>query len=375
MHLEPTDQQRLIQRVAKEFANKEIEPLADEIDRESKIPSDMLQKMARARFLGMLVPKKYGGAELGFLTYILALEQLHYPCSACSYLVKLPNTYSPLIDLFGTEEQKAKYLPSIVEGRTMPSLVFTEPATGSEPKMLTTIAHLENGHWIINGTKRFHTFGHLDGPAIIFAKTDEDKISAIIVPKHISGYTCSKPWVLMGLRGLETVDTYLDNVRVPEENLLGERGKGFEVLMAMVGGGKVALAIGAVACGQRALDEAIKYAKERTTLKGPISNMQGHRWLFAEMASRVEAARWLTYRVAFLREQGKDIGKEAALAKLFASQTGRWVVSEAFPIHGAYGYTTQYRIERIYRATVEQEVAEGTNQIQRSIVGAALVRD
>lgn len=374
MYLELTSEQRTIQRVAREFADREIEPIADEVDRNSKIPPDMLQKMAKARFLGMLIPEKYGGSETGFLAYTLALEQMHYPCSACSYLMTVHNTNSPLIDLFGTEEQKQKYLPPIAEGKVVPSLVFTEPTTGSDPKMLTTTAYLENGHWVINGVKRFHTFGHLDGPAIIFAKTDEDRISAIIVPKNVPGYTCSEPWELMGVRGVETVDTYLDNVRVPEENLIGERGNGFGVLMKMVGKGKVALAIKAVACGQRALDEAIEYAKQRTTRKGPISSMQGHRWLFAEMASRVEAARWLTYWVAFLNEQGKEVGKEAALAKLFASQAATWVVSQAFPIHGAYGYTTAYKIERIYRATLEHEVAEGTNEVQRSIIGAALVR-
>jgi len=377
MDFELSSQQKLIQRIAREFADREIEPIADEVERESKIPSipDMLSKMAKARLLGMLTPKEYGGAETGFLTYILAMEQIHYPCSACSHLMNLPNTLSSLINRFGTPKQKEEYLPSIAEGKVFPSMVFTEPDTGSDPKMLTTTAHVENGCWVINGMKRFHTWGHLDGPSIIFAKTDEDRISAIIVPKNIPGYSCSKPWGLMGSKGLETVDTYFDDVRVPEENLFGERGNAYKVLLSMSAGGKLDLSIRAVACGQRALDEAIKYAKQRKTRKGPVSAMQGHQWLFAEMASRVQASRWLTYRGAFLEEQGKEAGEDCAIARLFATQSAVWVASQAFSIHGAYGFTTDYKIEKIFKATLELEITEGTNEVQRSIVGASLVAD
>lgn len=374
MNFEPTDEQRMFQKLARDFADREIEPIADQIDREGVIPPDMLKKMANVGLLGITVPEKYGGLGIGWLTFILVTEQIHYPCTACTWLL-LCNGLSELLLRYGTEEQRLEYLPPMIAGDTLPSAAFTEPATGSDPAMLTTTARLDNGYWVINGTKRFHTFGHLHGPAVIFAKTDGDNLSGIIVPKNTPGYSWSKPWNLLGVRGLETVDTFCRDVRVPEKNLVGERGKAFAILDYMTSGGKQQIAIRSVACGQRALDEAIKYAKERTTRKGPIANMQGHRWLLAEMASRVEASRWLTYRAAFLKEQKKDSRVETAMAKLFAGQAGEWVASQALQIHGAYGYTTEYKIERIYRAAKQSEIAEGVNEMQRSIVGAALVRD
>lgn len=374
MEFELTDEQRMFQKLAKDFADREIEPIAGEIEKEGKIPADMLEKMARVGLLGMTAPEKYGGLEVGYLTFILAMEQIHYPCTACTWLLA-GNEFAELLDFAGTDQHRDEFLASVIEGSVLPSGVFTEPATGSYPEMLTTTARLEDGQWVINGTKRFHTFGHFDGPATIFVKTDEDRISAIIVPKNIAGYSSSKPWELMGLKGMETVDTFLKDVRVPEGNLLGERGSGFEILLMVTAGGRLCQAIQSVACGQRALDEAIAYAKERTTSRGPISNMQGHRWLFAEMASRVEAARWLTYRAAYLREKGKDVRAESAMAKLFAGQSGEWVTSQALKVHGAYGYTTEYKIERIHRAALAQELIEGSNEVQRSIVGASLVED
>ncbi len=366
-----TDEQKMFQKLARDFADREIEPVAEEIEREGKIPADMLVKMARVGLLGITAPEEYGGLQVGYLTFILAMEQLHYPCTPCTWLL-VANELAELLDQVGTEEQKSEFLPPAIEGNALPGGVFTEAATGSYPQMLTTTARLEKGWWVINGTKRFHTFGHVDGPTVIFARTDEEKTSAIIVPKNTEGYSCSKPWGLMGLKGLETVDTFLRDVRVPEANLLGERGSGFDILLMVTAGGRLRQAILSVACGQRALDEAIAYARERTTLRGPISDMQGHRWLFAEMGSRVEAARWLTYRASFLREQGKDVRTESAMAKLFSGQAGEWVTSQALKIHGAYGYTTEYKIERIHRAALAQELIEGTNEIQRSIVGSAL---
>lgn len=377
MDFELTEQQRMFQKLARDFADREIEPIADEIDHEGKIlpsPFEMAQKMAKVGLLGIIVPEKYGGLEQGFLTYILALEQIHYPVSACTWLM----VSQGLCDLFvhhGTEEQSQEYIPPIVEGKVIPGGAFTEPATGSDPRMLTTTAVLDNGEWVINGTKRFNTFGHLDGPNIIFCKTDGEGVSAIVVPKNIPGYTCSKPWELLGLGGLESVDTFLRDVRVPEKNLIGKRSRALEVMVEMVGEGRLAIAIRSVSCGQRALDEAIKYAKERTTIKGPIARMQGHQWLLAEMACRVEASRWLTYHAAYLKEHRKPADVESSIAKLFAGQGCEWVASQSLQIHGAYGYTKEYKIERIFRAVKQSEIAEGVNEIQRTSIGRALVSD
>ena len=369
-----TREQQVMQRAAREFADREIEPIADQIEKEAKVPSDMAKKMAQAELLGMLAPREYGGAEAGWLNYVLVVEQIHYPVTACTWVMTDANNFVYLVQDSGTEEQKQKYIMPVMSGEVDATVAFTEPATGSDPKMLTTTAVLEGEHWIINGTKRFASGGNHPGPIMLFAKTDGDRISALLFDKWGEGYTVSKLWGLMGLRGLETVDVFLDNVRVPWDSIVGERGEGLAILLRLVGGAKLPIAIRSVACGQRALDEAIKYAKERMTRKGPISDMQGHRWMLAEMASRVEAARWLVYRTAFLRDEGRDVGMEAAMAKLFAGQAGEWVASQAFQIHGAYGYTTDFPIERIYRAAKQSEIAEGVNEIQRSIVGAALVR-
>ncbi len=374
MDFDLTDEQQMFQKLARDFADREIEPVAEQIELEDRIPEDMLAKMARVGLLGVTAPEDYGGLQMGFLTLVLVLEQIHYPCTPCTWLLA-GNELAEVLEAAGTREQKDEFLPDVVEGKSLPGGVFTEAATGSYEDMITTTAKLENGRWILNGTKRFHTFGNVDGPAIIFARTGEKKTSAIIVPKNIEGYTSSKPWGLMGLRGLETVDTFIRNVSVPEGYLLGEKDGGLDILFKVTAGGRLRQAILSVACGQRALDEAVSYARERTTSRGPISKMQGIRWQFAEMASRIEASRWLTYRMSFLREQGKAVRSESAMAKLFAGQAAEWVASEALKIHGAYGYTTEYKIERVHRAALAQELIEGTNEIQKSIVGAAVVQD
>ncbi len=376
MDFELTDEQKMFQKLARDFTDREIEPIAEEIEREGKIPSvwDMLSKMADVGLLGIMVPEKYGGLGQGIMTYILALEQVHYAVTPCTWLMGSQGL-SELFELFGTEEQMQEYMPPVVEGKILPSGAYTEASTGSDPRLFTTTAVLENGQWVINGVKRFTTYGHLDGFAIIFCKTDGDMISGIIVPKDTPGYSCSKPWGLMGVRGLETVDVFLRDVKVPEKNLVGERGKAIQLLMEMVAEGRLAIAIRSVACGQRALDEAIMYAKERTTMKGPIAKMQGHQWLLAEMACRVEASRLLTYKAGFLKEHNKPAAVASSIAKLFAGQAGEWVASQSLQIHGAYGYTTDYKIERIFRAAKQSEIAEGVNEVQRTTIGGALVRD
>lgn len=371
MDFDLSDEQMMFQKLAKDFADREIEPVAESIEQEGKIPERILPEMARVGLLGITAPEEYGGLEMGYLTLILVLEQIHYPCTPCTWLL-VGNELAELLVHSGTKEQQDEWLPDVLEGKLLPGGVFTEAATGSYPQMITTTAKLEDGSWTINGTKRFHTFGHIDGPALIFARTGEGEVSAILVPKNTDGYSSSKPWGLMGMKGLETVDTFLRNVKVPEQNLVGGRGKGYEVLLDVTAGGRIRQAILSVACGQRALDEAVSYARERSTMKGPISEMQGIRWLFAEMGSRVEAARWLTYRTAFQREKGREVRSSSAMAKLFAGQAMEWVTSQALKIHGAYGYTTEYRIERIHRAALAQELIEGSNEVQRSIAGASI---
>jgi alkylation response protein AidB-like acyl-CoA dehydrogenase len=375
MDFELTEEQKMFQKLARDFADREIEPIADEIDREAKVPNDMLKKMADVGLLGILIPEEYGGLGMSIMTYILALEQLHYPVTAVTWFMAGQGLYE-LFGLCGTEEQKKEHIPPIVAGEFVPSGCFTEAATGSDPRLFVTTAVLEKGYWVINGVKRFATFGNqTKGFAIIYCKTGGNDVSGILVPRNTLGYSFSKPWGLMGCRGLESVDVFLRDVKVPESNVLGQPGMGMGLLAEMVVEGRLAIAIRSVACGQRSLDEAIKYAKERKTFKGPIAKMQGHQWLLAEMVSRVEASRLLTYKAAFLKEQHKPAAVAASTAKLFAGQAGEWVASQSLQIHGAYGYTTDYKIERIYRAAKQSQIAEGSNEVQRTNIGRALVSD
>ena len=372
MEFELTEEHKMFQKLGKDFADREIEPVADEIEKESRVPEDMLGKLAAVGLLGIAAPERYGGLGVGFLTYILAVEQIHYPCTPCSWLL-VANEFADVLSRVGTEGQKAELLPPVVEGHMLPSCSFADDIDGVGPATLNTTAHLDKGHWVINGTKRFHTFGHVDGPTIIFARTGKGEVSSLLVSKNITGYTSSKPMALLGLRGLEIVDTYLHDVRVPEDSLLGERGKGLEVAQMVAVASRLRQAIQSVACAQRALDEAVKYSKERTRRGVPIASMQAIQWLLAEMAMRIEPARWSTYEVTWSKEQGEDTGMQSAMLKLFAARTAKEVANMAIQVHGCYGLTKDYRIERIYRQAKMFELTEGSKDAQASIVADALL--
>ena len=368
-----SSQQKTIQRIAKEFREKEIEPIAARIERENKMPADMIVKMAKTGLLGITAPKKYGGSAAGNLSYLLAQEEIGYAGSACFLLLHENNGVSATIERFGTEEQKEKYIRMLCTGQAIGTTAFTEPGTGSDPKAIATTATPDGDYYLLNGTKRFITSGNHNGPGIFYAKDETGRVSAFLVDKNMEGYSVSKPWDLMGLGGDEVVDVYLHNVRIPKGNLLGPKSDGMSILYWATGiGSRLTNAAVTVGMAQAALDESIKYAKERVVRGQPIAAMQSIQWLLAEMASKVEAARWFTYRCGFLADQGTFIRKEASMAKLFVGHTGVEVADMALQVHGAYGYTKDFKIERIYRAMKFIELVEGTTEMQRSIVAKAL---
>lgn len=371
MEFKLTMEQEIIQKQAREFAQRELEPIAAQVDQEGKIPPDMTEKLVKAGFVGMLIPKQYGGSEAGVLNCVLVMEQLSYPACHCLNAMS-NNIVGRAISLLGTEEQKERYLPLMARGEAIGSYAFTEPGTGSDPKSLVTTARLEGDFWIINGIKRFHTGGHLDGPAIIFANVD-DKTTAFLVDKNMEGYSCSKPFELMIGKGLETVDTRFDDLRVPKGNLFGEVGGGFNLLFSITAEGRLMLAASAIALAQAALDEAIKYAKQRMRRGVPIASMQAIQWLLAEMGCRIEPARWSTYRIAWLSDQGQDTRMESAMLKLFASRIAKEVADMAIQVHGSYGLTKDFKIERIYRQAKMFELTEGSSEVQRSIAAGSLL--
>ncbi|MFC1982602.1 acyl-CoA dehydrogenase family protein [Chloroflexota bacterium] len=373
MNFDFTDKQRVIQRVAREFTEREIEPIAEQVDRDCVIPFEMIKKMAQVGLFGMKVPPKYGGSEAGTLAYTLAMEQLGYAASACDSIVLTNNNLTELICAFGTEQQKQKYVPQLCAGEGVASRMFTEPSTGSDPKAIATTAVPDKDHYIINGNKRFATHSPLDGPAIIYAKDETGRVSAFLIEKNCEGYSTSKPWDLLGLRGQMTADVTLNNVRVPKNNLFGPKGDGMKILFSMIGAGRIGICARLLGLCQAARDEAIKYAKQRTVRDRPIAQMQTIQWLLSEIESRLEAARWLTYRVAFLAEQGEPPREEGAIAKLFVSRTAVEISNMALQVHGGYGYTKEFKVERIYRNAKYGEIVEGVSEIQRSIIASALI--
>ena len=364
-------EQEIIQKQAREFAEREMEPIAVAVDRDGDVPPDMTEKLVRAGFVGMLIPRQYGGSEAGVLNFVLVMEQLAYPACHCTEAMS-NNIVGRAITVSGTEEQKERYLPALAQGTLIGSYAFTEPGTGSDPKSLVTTARLDGDSWVINGMKRFHTGGHLDGPAIIFANVD-DKTTAFLIDKKGEGYSFSKPFELMVGRGLETVDTRFDELRVPKTSLLGEVGGGFNILFSITAEGRVMMAAAATGLAQAALDEALKYAKQRTRRGVPIASMQAIQWLLAEMGSRLEPARWATYRVAWLTDEGQDMRMGSAMLKLFTSRTVKEVADMAMQVHGSYGLTKDFKIERIYRQAKMFELTEGSSEVQRAIAAGSLL--
>ncbi len=375
MNFNLTEGQLAIQRLAREFTRQEIEPMADQIDREGRLPDGLIKKCAQIGLLGMTVPKKYGGTETGNLSCILAIEQLAYSGTGAWWLVGFNNSIPESIAHFGSEEIKEKYLRSFCDGTAYASIQFTEEETGSDPKALTTIAMPDGDSYVINGIKRFSTFGAREGCAVTYTKDEEGNCTAFVIEKGGKGYTAPKIWELMGGGGIEAADVYFENFRVPKENLLGKKGKGMEILLFWIAAEKVEQCAASVGIAQAALDEAIKYVKTRITRGRPISDMQGIRWTLADMQAKIEACRWLTYKTAFAEDnEAPDWQTEAATAKLFVAPTTMEIVEMSRRLHGAYGYTREFKIEKLYRAIAGCTAIAVSLEINRAIVGSSLVR-
>lgn len=365
----------MIQRTAREFAEKEIEPIADQMDRSGKVPPEMARKMAAMGFLGMTVPRKYGGQEVGALACALVLEQLAQAGSGAWWIVGFSNSIPEVIHHFGSEYIRGKFLPPLFTGSMQASIMFTEPDTGSDPRMLKTTAVPDGNDYVINGTKRFITLGSWNGYATLYARDDAGKTTCFIIEKNVAGYSAPKMWELMGSGGLESMDVYLENVRVPAENILGEKGNGFNILLHWIAGEKIEQCAVNTGIAQSALDEAVKYAKGRMLRAGAMATLQGIQWELADLQIKVQASRWIAYRAAFLQDKlASNWQTEAAAAKLFCIPASLDVVRQALILHGGYGYSKEFKIERLYRAAIGSGVIATSLEINKSIVGASLVR-
>jgi alkylation response protein AidB-like acyl-CoA dehydrogenase len=370
-----TDEQRDIQRLARDFAQGEVKPVAEELDREKRFPYEIIEKAAGIGLMGIPYPEQYGGGGADNLSYALAIEELTRVDSSVAITVAAHTSLGTYpIYSFGSDAQKDELLPELTSGRTLCSFGLTEPEAGSDAGNTRTTAVLEDGHWRIDGAKQFITNAGTDisGGVTITARTGENEISNIIVPSGTPGYTVEPPYRKMGWNASDTRPLAFDGARVPEENLLGGRGRGFHQFLETLDGGRIGVAAMGVGLAQGALDEALAYAQERRAFGQPISKFQAIQMKLADLATEIEAARLLTYKAAWLKDQGRPFGLTAAQAKL---KTGRLAVratEEAVQIHGGYGYIEEYPVCRFYRDAKILTIGEGTDEVQQMVIARAL---
>lgn len=379
MKLELNDQQKMIQKMVKEFAEKEIAPIAAELDQKEEYPTKILEKMAKLGLLGTIIPTEYGGAGLDTISYATVVEEISRKCASTGVITSVHNSLVawPIMK-YGIEEQKKKYLPILAKGEKIGAFAGTEPNAGSDLGAMQTSAVLKGNNYIINGNKTFITSGSKAGIIILFAVTDKSAgpkgISAFIVESDMKGYKVGTIYEKLGINASKTSELIFEDMEVPKENLLGKEGEGFKIALSTLDGGRIGIAAQAVGIAQAALDESIEYSKQRQQFGRPLAKFQAIQWMIADMATRIEASRYLVYNAAYAKDKGGRFSKEAAMAKLFASETAMEAVIKAVQIHGGYGYTKEYTVERLFRDAKITEIYEGTSEVQRMVIAGSLLR-
>ncbi|MBP2645497.1 MAG: Butyryl-CoA dehydrogenase [Firmicutes bacterium] len=379
MIFELNEEQQMLQKMAREFAEKELAPTVAERDENETFSRELFNQLAELGLAGICFPEQYGGADGDVLSYILAVEELSkvddgigVTLSADVSLCAWP------IYAYGTEEQKKKYLTPLALGEKLGAFGLTEPNAGTDAASQQTVAVREGDHYVLNGSKIFITNGGDAEINVVFAMTDKSKgtrgISAFILEKGMPGFTAGKKEHKMGIHTSLTMELIFQEVKVPVENLLGKEGDGFKIAMSTLDGGRIGIAAQALGIAQGALDLAVKYSKERTQFGKPIAANQAIAFMLADMATKVEAARFLTYRAAYLKDKGLPYSKEAAMAKLYASDAAMSVTTDAVQIFGGYGYSREYPVERLMRNAKITQIYEGTNQVQRMVISGALLK-
>lgn len=379
MKLELNDQQKMIQKMVREFAEKEIAPVAAELDKQEEYPTKILEKMAKLGLLGTIIPTEYGGAGLDTISYATVIEEISRKCSSTGVITSVHNSLvSHPIMKYGTEEQKKKYLTILAKGEEIGAFAATEPNAGSDLGAMQTTAVLKGNKYIINGDKTFITSGSEAGIIIVFAVTNKEAgskgISAFIVEDSFKGYKVGSIFEKLGINASKTSELIFEDMEVPKENLLGKEGEGFKIALSTLDGGRIGIAAQAVGIARAALDESIEYAKQRQQFGRPLAKFQAIQWMIADMATRIEAARYLVYNASYLKDKGERFSKEAAMAKLYASETAMDAVIKAVQIHGGYGYTKEYAVERLFRDAKITEIYEGTSEIQRLVISGSLLK-
>lgn len=380
MKLALSENQKMIRDMVREFAEREIAPVAADLDKNEEYPMEILKKMAQLGLLGIIVPQEYGGASADTISYTLVIEEISRKCASTGVITSVHNSLVcwPIMK-FGTDEQKQKYLPVLAKGDKIGAFAATEPNAGSDLGGMETTAQLDGNEYIINGSKTFITSGSKAGILIVFAVTDKSAgskgISAFIVENDMPGFKVGSIFEKLGINASLTSELIFENMRVPKENLLGKEGDGFKIALMTLDSGRIGIGAQAVGIAQAALDESVEYAKQREQFGRPISKFQAIQWMIADMATRIEASRLLVHNAAFAKDQEKRFSKEAAMAKLFASETAMDAALKAVQIHGGYGYTKEYLVERLFRDAKITEIYEGTSEIQRLVIASNLLKD
>jgi butyryl-CoA dehydrogenase len=368
-----TEEQRMIRRMVRDFAEKEIAPRAEEIDETDRFPDALFRRMGELGLPGLPFPEAYGGSDGGYTSLVIALEEIARVSGSMAITLDAHTSLcSEPIYLFGSEEQKRKYLVPLARGEKIGAFGLTEPQAGSDAGATRTRGVRDGGEWVINGQKIFITNGSVADVVVITAMTDLEKdtrgISAFIVEKGTPGFQVGRDEKKMGLRGSVTSELFFEDCRIPAENLLGKEGEGFKQFLATLDAGRVAIAAMAVGLAQGAFEKAVLYAKERVQFGQPIAEFQAVQWMIADTATEIEAARLMVHRAAWLREHGERFTKEAAMAKLFATEMSERACYKALQIHGGYGYVREYEVERMYRDQRLCAIGEGTSEIQRLVI-------
>ena len=378
MHFALTEEQALIQRTLREFAQKELAPHAHEVDERGEIPASTFTQMGQLGLMGLPFPEEYGGAGVDTLSAAIAVEEVARVCgsTALAYAAHMGLGSAPIF-LFGSDEQKRRFLAPAARGEYLAAFGLTEPQAGSDAGATRTTATLDGNEWVINGQKMWITNAPLAGHIIVTAVTDRDKgkkgISSIIVPRGVQGMSFGKHEPKMGLRGSVSTAIMLEDVRVPRENLLGERGKGFVQFLQVLDGGRISIGAMAIGLAQGAYDAAVAYAREREAFGKPIGAHQSVANMIADMELGIETARLYVYKAAWLKDQGLPFSREAAVAKLYASEVSERVCRDAIQVFGGYGYSQEFPVERMYRDTRLLTIGEGTSEILRGVIAQSVL--
>jgi short/branched chain acyl-CoA dehydrogenase len=370
-----SDEQELLRRTVRDFAERRIAPVAEELDREHRFPYDIVGELAELGLMGVPIPEEYEGAGGDTLSYAIAIEELTRVDSSVAITIAAHTSLGTMpILLYGTDEQKAEWLPDLASGRRLGAFGLTEPGAGSDAGATQTRAELRDGQWVVNGSKIFITNAgtEISACVTITARTGDDEISNLVIPKGTPGYEISAPMEKMGWNASDTRELSFHDCAVPEGNLLGPRGRGFRQFLEILDGGRISVAAMGVGLAQGAYELAREYAADREQFGTRISKFQAVQFKLADMATEIEAGRQLVYKAAWLKDQGRPFAREAAMAKLYTGLLSNRVVNDALQIHGGYGYMDEYAVSRFYRDQKVLEIGEGTNEVQRMVIARHL---